>query len=244
MIEANVLKTTVLYESNFTNGENGWSLASQSPASGSFTTSNGQANINISKSSTNAWHLQFIKSNIPLKKGKRYLVSFEAQADKAITFTNYIGKASDPFNAYSGYKGFTLSETKNLFSYSFVMTSDDDLKSRIIFDLGLNVAKISIANIKVEEVIENTETNKIALGNEILDNNKVYPNPFNKEITITDEEGINEILIFNTLGHKVFHLKKNLNYLKKVNLEHLQSGTYYLTIKNDRTYYSKKIHKL
>ena len=190
MAEATVLKTTILYESNFTNGDNGWSIAVQPQASGTVNTSNDQANIDITKSSPNASHFQFLKPNILLKKGKRYLVSFEAQADKSIGFTNYIGKESDPYNTYSGYKGFTLSETKNTFSYSFVMTSEDDSKSRIVFDLGLNIAKISIANIKVEEVLETIESNKLVLGNEINSNIKVYPNPFETEITIKEEDMI------------------------------------------------------
>ena len=244
MAEATVLKTTVLYESIFSNGDNGWSLAVQSQAAGTFNTSNGQANITITKSSTDAWHIQFLKPNIPLKKGKRYLVSFEARADKPIGITNYIGKASDPYNAYSGYKGFTFSETKNLFSYSFIMTSEDDLKSRIVFDLGLNIANISIENIKIEEVFDTIDSNKLVLGNEIKGNIYVYPNPFEKEITIKEEEQINEVLIFDALGQKVFHNKKNVFNLMKINLEQLTAGTYYLTLKNDSKYYIKKIHKL
>ena len=244
MAEATVLKTTVLYESIFSNGDNGWSLAVQSQAAGTYNTSNGQANITITKSSTDAWHIQFLKPNIPLKKGKRYLVSFEARADKSIGITNYIGKASDPYNAYSGYKGFTLSETKNLFSYSFIMTSNDDLKSRMVFDLGLNIANISIENIKIEEVFDTIDSNKLVLGNEIKGNINVYPNPFEKEITIKEEEQINEVLIFDSLGQKVFYHKKNVFNLMKINLEQLMSGSYYLILKNDSTFYVKKIHKL
>lgn len=244
MAEPTVLKTTMLYESIFLNGDSGWSLAVQSQAAGTFNTSNGQANITITKSSTDAWHIQFLKPNIPLKKGKRYLVSFEARADKPIGITNYIGKASDPYNAYSGYKGFTFSETKNLFSYSFIMTSEDDLKSRIVFDLGLNIANISIENIKIEEVFDTIDSNKLVLGNEKMNNIKIYPNPFEKEITIKEEEQINEVLIFDALGQKVFHNKKNVFNLMKINLEKLTAGTYYLTLKNDSKYYIKKIHKL
>jgi len=51
----------------------------------------------------------------------------------------------------------------------------------------------------------------------------VYPNPAKSTVTITTENGIDQVIIFDTNGKTV--LKSNN---ERVNVEHLQSGIYFL----------------
>jgi endoglucanase len=243
MAAANVLKTKALYESNFTNGDDGWVIAVQPTATASFNTSAGVANLAVTKASAESWHVQFLKANIPLKKDRRYLVSFEAQADKAVGITNYIGKASDPYNAYSGYKGFSITTDKTVFTYSFVMALADDPKGRIVFDFGSNLAKIAIKNIKVEEVV-NSETEQLILAND-LNNTEIIisPNPSFEILNLKNITNFAKIKITNSLGNILFEENLKGENEKEISIKNLSFGQYIVILEGQKETISKKIIK-
>lgn len=162
-----------VYHSNFTSGNDGWTLSTQGGASGTASTSNGILNVALTTPGTEGWHIQLVKGGINLEKDKLYRVSFKAQAiaDRSATF--YVGKASDPWNAYSGYSGLSIGMTLSTYSYTFTMTSPSDPAARIVFDLGTSATGISVTDIKVDElrfVVTNVEE---SLAQKV----QAYPNP-------------------------------------------------------------------
>lgn len=162
-----------VYHSNFTTSNDGWTLSTQGGAAGSATTSNGMLNVSLTSAGTEGWHIQLVKGGINLEKDKLYRVSFKAQAlaDRSATF--YVGKASDPWNAYSGYSGLSIGTALSTYSYTFTMTSPTDPAARIVFDLGTSATGISVTDIKVDElrfVVTNVEESLQLKAH-------AYPNP-------------------------------------------------------------------
>jgi endoglucanase len=238
---AKEIKTNTIYESNFTTNTNNWNLYLQPSATANLVIKENSANIEIKKSSTDGWHVQFVKNDIPLKKGKRYLVRFEAKSDTDIGITNYIGQASGTYSAYSGYKGFTLTSSETKFTYSFVMTSPDDPKARIVFDLGLKTGNVSLKNIKVEEV---QDTSSVLLSISSENKVQVFPNPVSDELHLSEIQDFYLLHIYDQLGRKI--LQKDISNLKstKLDLKLLPKGVYYLYLLGSKEPESYKLLKI
>lgn len=75
---------------------------------------------------------------------------------------------------------------------------------------------------------------------------KVFPNPTKQHISILNDSQtieIQEINLFDPSGNVIIHKSPNVNNLIEVNLEQLPSGLYFLWIKTDEGYLSKKLIK-
>jgi endoglucanase len=242
--EAEELKTTTIYKSDFSSNNGNWNLSTQPSATANISNADSSAIINITKASTEGWHVQFTKNEIFLKKGKRYMVSFDAKSIADIGITNYLGQNSGSYKAYSNYKGFTLNNNFKAFNYSFVMNDADDSKARIVFDLGLNISKIWIKNIKIEEVLSE-EIQGTVLSN-FYENSgiKVFPNPFENEINIESLNTYQEIAIFDVTNKMVFEKKLKSHDIDKIKLPHLKPGLYFLKLKKEKEIQFFKIIKI
>jgi endoglucanase len=197
---------TTVYNSNFSSGQDGWALGLQGGAAGSATASGGRLNITITNGGTQGWHAQLVKNNIALVNGKWYRISFTARAaaDRSITF--YAGKASDPWNAYSGASAMSISTTDATYTSSFVMTSPTDMAARLVFDLGLNTSGVSIANVKVEELSFDppvVEPPPVAVESEQLQR-MIYPNPATTVLHVEGLHRFQRATWYNTQGQRMY----------------------------------------
>jgi aryl-phospho-beta-D-glucosidase BglC (GH1 family) len=238
-----ITKTTVLYESDFTSGLNGWSLATQGAAKGTFIAERGKAKIVVSATDTDAWKVQFVKNNVALKKGKRYLVSFKAEASTDVSSTSYIGQSSDPWGAYSGYSGISIGTKEADYQYGFEMKGEDDAKARFVFDLGKNVGTIFFRDLKVEEVIgeEEVVVEETVLAIENADMTiHVYPNPTSTIIKIELDERLESYQLYNLKGALIQsqnNPENNTVFLK----EAIPAGTYILKMMAKGNIWTKRV---
>ena len=69
----------------------------------------------------------------------------------------------------------------------------------------------------------------------------VFPNPANDFITINTEEVIEKITILDVSGKTVFSQEKGLN--KRINIQHLPSGVYFLTVESSKSVGTTKFIK-
>ncbi len=189
-----------IYTSNFSTGTDGWILSSQGGASSSLTSS-GKLNISITNGGTQTWHIQLVKNNIPLEKDKQYKISFTAQAvaDRSLTF--YAGKASDPWNSYSGYNGISLGTAEATIVNSFTMNDPTDLSARLVFDLGTSTTNVSITNVKVEEI-------QIGIATDIFDTERspvvtAYPNPVQSMLHLKGVGGFHTAEVYDVVGRRI-----------------------------------------
>ena len=192
--EPTPVNTTVVYESDFKNsGTSGWYFQATNGAVGSTALRNDILDINISAVGSESWHIQLTKSNTPVEEGQQYRLSLLASATKDCQITSYIGRSSDPWDAYSNYQSLSLSGKEELYSYTFTMKSPSDPNARICFDLGtaLPATTISLRNIKLEKVEVNTVANEAF--SQLQEDN---------DITITGGKGI--VSIQSATGKRVY----------------------------------------
>lgn len=114
-----------------------------------------------------------------------YRISFKAIADESRSVTFYAGKASDPWNAYSGYNGITIGTGASNFVFSFTMTNPTDPAARLVFDLGKSTTNISVYDIKVEQL--SFEAPVTALQEpQLTQKVTFYPNPVGSILHISE----------------------------------------------------------
>lgn len=222
--------STLLFQSDFVN-TTGWFLGLSSGASGNMTAANGQLNININRAGSQGWHVQLVRQGFNLVKGKMYRLSFEGKAANNNSISFYMGKASDPWNSYSGYNAISLNNNFAEYSTLFTMTSNTDPVARMVFDLGTQTGLIELRNVKLEEITLDFGT---SVGSTLEKELLLYPNPTKEKLTISGLPGkAGELFIYDTNGRMV---NKYLfdNEQLTVDTSNLGPGFYIAKISSDK----------
>ncbi len=232
MPEPTPVTTTPIYTSNFSSGTDGWNVNTQSGASGSSSASNNKLNIQISNGGTEGWNVQLIKNGIPLEKNKMYQVSFKAQAVADRSATCYVGKASSPWNAYSGYNVINIGTVEQAHIFTFYMVSPTDPIARIVFDLGGNDANLTISEVKVEKIEIGVGPVEItALEDRLQEEVSFYPNPVKSILYFNEKAAFEELQVYHSTGMKIGSYRLD-PFSNSVNLESLRRGVYILRFSN------------
>lgn len=229
MPQATPVITRPVYTSDFSGGVDGWSLIQQGGAAGGISTSGNALAVSISSGGTEAWHLQLVKNNIPLEQGKRYRLSFSAEAGAERNITFYAGKASTPWNAYSGYNSVTITSLQTTYSFIFTMTSATDQVARLVFDLGTTTGSVNISSVKVEELrlaVTSAETEAVQYTT------RCYPNPASSWLRITEVDKFHEaeLIDFNGRSLAAFTVAKGSETL---DISRIPPGMYILWLKGN-----------
>lgn len=125
----------------------GWTLNNHS-GEGSLKLTDGKAEINVTKTGTNAYDIQMIQNGIHYEKGKSYKVTFDAYASAARTLEVNIEKDTDPWTSYLGEaKTFDLGTDKKNFEIVFTMNEVTDENGRVSFNAGLATGSVFIDNV-------------------------------------------------------------------------------------------------
>ena len=216
----------VVYESNFEEGTDGWALVNQGGASASLSQLDNSLNVSITNGGSEGWHVQLSKSNIPLKKGRLYQVSFKMSATAARSATFYAGKNSNPWNAYSSYAGISVMPQEKVFYTSFNMTEPSDEQARLVFDLGKSTEGVRISDLVVEEINLLTSADTSRLPGII-----VYPNPVTDRLYLKNLPVGAELIIYDLHGKVVGTANTRLteNSLS-VDMSGYAKGVYFLSL--------------
>ena len=170
--------------------------------------------------------MQLVKNGISLEKDKMYRISFKAQAlsDRSATF--YAGKASDPWNAYSGYNGISIGTAESNFVFSFTMTNPTDPEARLVFDLGKSTTGVTISEIKVEEL------NFVitAIGEQIVSPKVAfYPNPVSSILNVNASKQFQSLELYDLSGRVMARFDVN-STATMINMAGFANGIYLLRL--------------
>ena len=125
----------------------GWTLNNHS-GEGSLKLTEGKAEINVTKTGTNAYDVQMIQNGVHYEKGQSYKVTFDAYASVARTLEVNIEKDTDPWTSYLGEaKTFDLGTEKKNFEILFTMNEATDENGRVSFNAGLATGSVFIDNV-------------------------------------------------------------------------------------------------
>ena len=184
----------------------GWTLQQHS-GEGSLKLTEGKAEINVTKTGTNAYDVQMIQNGVHYEKGQSYKVTFDAYASVARTLEVNIEKDTDPWTSYLGEaKTFDLGTEKKNFEILFTMDEATDENGRVSFNAGLATGSVFIDNVvlsKVEGTLGLAKNVRVLAGERTL---SVYD--------------MNGAFICNLKGVRVNDVQSKLNSMK------LEKGLY------------------
>ncbi len=229
---------TPVYSSNFQANTDGWSMNNQQGGAAQLTRSNNIITANIDSGGTQGWHVQLVKGNISLEKGKKYRFSFRAKAEEARSATVYIGMSKDPWSAYSGYNGLSLADTFAVYTYVFDMGATDNT-ARMVFDLGISAANFSVTDILIEEIVFEPPTNISIPQAGTID---IYPNPVKERLFIKNAGGVDKVSVFNLQGKALLE-KSVKDSDTSIDVSELQPGVYLIRAEGKGTPVTRKIIK-
>ncbi len=235
MPEPTIYNRNEVYNFSFDSNMDGWVVSNFEEASSTLINTNNELQLTIENSGSEEWHIQVLKYGLQLYPDKFYRVSFKAKSEGLLGIDTYIGKASSPWQAYSNYNGFHLSDSMEEFAYYFTMDTTD-LNSRMVFDLGTSINPVYLDDIKIEELslptsVPLSEINKI----------QFYPNPVADNLYLTQVFPDLYIEIYSLEGKKLF--SKNMDNKISLNLKSLPTGIYLAkTIQKD-SFFTFKICK-
>ena len=130
----------------------GWNLSNHS-GEGSLKHTDGMAEINVTKTGTNAYDVQMIQNGMHYENGKSYKLTFDAYASEARTLEVNLEKDTDPWTSYLGEaETFDLTTEKTSFKVVFTMNEPTDENGRISFNAGLAMGSVFIDNVSIMEV--------------------------------------------------------------------------------------------
>ena len=98
--------------------------------------------------------VQLVQPELPMIKGKKYKVSFDAYSDEARDIIVCVSAPTNGWIRYLEDTTLTLSKDKQIYTYEFEMTGKDDPNGRLEFNLGKrsSTATVYLTNVRVEEV--------------------------------------------------------------------------------------------
>ncbi|MDR0331531.1 MAG: carbohydrate binding domain-containing protein [Chitinispirillales bacterium] len=142
---------------NFASTQN-WTLNTWNGTSASFAVSGGSANITgiTPASGANAadHNIQLVQNGIPLVKGMKYRLTFDASAASAREIGVCMEMDASPYTQYMSAKTVNLSAAKESFAYEFEMTEPSDGNSRLTFNFAAATANVAVSNVKLVYIAE------------------------------------------------------------------------------------------
>ena len=116
--------------------------------------SGNELHINTTNAGNLNYSVQVVQPNLPMEKGYRYRLTFDASAAADRTM---IVDISAPDNGYIRYLADTtvnLTTTKQSYSYEFDMLNNSDTNGRVEFNLGNqgSTARVTISNVILVKV--------------------------------------------------------------------------------------------
>jgi len=150
---------------DFHNGLAGWSFDVQGEAQASADTAESAAVIDVTNADGTDWHVQLSQSGIQLIQGGEYKLSLKAKADApGQLFKVFLGKNSDPYNAYTSYEPFTPTGSMEWYSFNFTMNDPSDTDARISLILGSDIARFHFDSITLDQLSVPVLVEQISIG--------------------------------------------------------------------------------
>ncbi len=167
------------------------------------------------------WDHSNLKSATALQTDINMYYSWRSDTDAAGNFPP--GKLD-----YILYTGSVLNEEK-----SFVLQTEEMPTDRLaLYNLDQN--NTSSASDHFPIVADFSIYSNLSLLDNNLNNVRIYPNPTNKIVNIEiDNSTFNSIELFNIYGKRIQTFKIN-STTKTINIEHLNSGVYFIQITNNK----------
>jgi len=222
------IQAILLYKSNFTAGNDGWSVNFNSGAAGSWNRTGGKMNITITNGGTEVWYVQAVRGGISLENGKTYRVTFTTKSSADRTASVYVGMPVSPWSAFSGYNSVSMATAETTSTFTFEMKSSSTTNARLVFDLGKSTTAFSVYDIVIEEIR--------VLNTPVEDSGyrlQWYPNPFREELIIDQVPSYSDFALYDLTG-RIAITGKLMPGRNRVDTGSLRNGMWIVSVRSGK----------
>ncbi len=131
-----------------------WTFYLANGGKGTATIHDGMLEVQTEEEGTEDYSVQVFQPSLPMIKGHKYRMSFDAYSDEERDIIVCVSAPSAGWIRYLADTKLTLSTEMTSYSYEFDMTEKDDNNGRAEFNLGNkgSTATVYITNVRVEEI--------------------------------------------------------------------------------------------
>ncbi len=131
-----------------------WKFLLAEGGEGAAEIKDGMMIISSTNQGTVDYSVQLVQPEIPMIKGKKYKVSFDAYADEPRDIIVCVSAPTCGWIRYLKDTTLSLSTEKKTYTYEFEMTEKDDPNGRLEFNLGNkgSTATVYLTNVRIEEL--------------------------------------------------------------------------------------------
>ncbi len=146
----------LVYNADFSAGEEHWSLRTMERGRASVHVEDGVAHIQIRRGGDRLHSVQWNQGHLNIRRDRSYRVAFRARAEAPRTISVNVGKASQHWDSWSGRAKIHLEPEWNDFTIDFKMRSPTDPMARLEFNLGQSDIDVFISDVSVRPLEEDT----------------------------------------------------------------------------------------
>jgi len=186
----------------------------------------GEARLEIFSIGQENWHIQFLYSSFPLRKGYTYTLLFDSYASKPVTIQADIGRDGGDYWVFNSVNA-DLTTEKKTFTSTFSFNEPTEDSARIAFECGLaNVQYIYFDNVHLYETSPETSITPV------ITSSKCVLKAGNNRFTV-DGNTIESIIIYDIQGRKYYQKQYvNTNYAEIEN-SHVPLGVSFIEVNTD-----------
>ena len=131
-----------------------WKYQNYSKGDGAAEIKDNEIKITIQNEGTEEYSIQLVQGLIPMVKGEKYKITFDAYADEPRTLITAITGPDQSYMRYFEDTKVNLTKDWQTFTFDFEMKEESDSNGRIEFDMGKqnSTATVHIRNVRVERV--------------------------------------------------------------------------------------------
>lgn len=163
---------------DMTKEDSHWRLLLAEGGKGETRISDNALHITSESAGTVNYGVQIVQAGMPMEKGAKYKLTYDAYADEARTMITNVTAPDKGYIRYLEDTTVELTTEKQSYEHLFDMTGDSDANGRIEFNLGNqgSIAAVHVSNVRLEKAGEAAKTEKTVLP----DGNYVYNGTFSE----------------------------------------------------------------
>lgn len=149
----------LIYNGNFAEAENladeeNWFFLLFEGGQGEAQIADNTMTISSTAAGTEEYSVQLVQPDLPMVKGKKYRLTFDAKAEEARDMVVCVSAPTAGWIRYLQDTTLDLTTEYQTYTYDFEMTKKDDNNGRLEFNMGKHgsTATISIQNVRIEEM--------------------------------------------------------------------------------------------
>jgi beta-glucanase (GH16 family) len=173
-------------ETEALNDTTGWFLNTMNGGEATAAIAENTFTIKPTKEGTVDYSIQAMQAGIPLEKGGRYRISFEAKAEAERTVVLRLDGPNYNYAKYMEDKTVNLTADYQTYTYDFTMTEETDENGRLEFNLGEQkstnpIAAVQVKNVKLIKLGQSKDASK-EVKTVLADENYVYNGTFDQGV--------------------------------------------------------------